>query len=483
MTTEKRAFEPGRITLLTILLSSMIILMGGAAVAPALKPISEAFPDASAQMISMIIALPSLGVALTGFGMGYLSDRYGKVKVLFLSLVIFTVTGTSGYFATSLEMMLVGRFLLGVGITGISLTTTALIGEYWTGANRAKIIGYQSAAIGIGTLFLETAGGTLAEIGWQEPFLIYLIGVPIILLGLISVREPKSRDAVTEKSDVRIENIKQKIAFCYLIVFLEMFLMFSMPVNFSYYISEIGQSLTMCGVLLGLLGTSQAVFSILYSRTSNKLDDISAYAVSFLLMGIGLALLFIPSLPVTFLSMIVSGFSLGLLMPTVVGQLTLYSRAGNSGKIMGGYSVVLNLSTFISSIGVTALVSIIRYFGRVYLYLGIASGLIFAAMVVLKAVLKEKPRKVTDRVVIHEPAVSIEHKSDSSYGRILIPTDGSEHSRLAVNKAINIAIRRGRKLPPCSSSIPKDTRALLRERMPIRTISPKPFRKRLWNTQ
>ncbi len=44
--------------------------------------------------------------------------------------------------------------------------------------------------MGVGVLFLETIGGSLADIGWQEPFLIYLIGFPVLILALISIREP-----------------------------------------------------------------------------------------------------------------------------------------------------------------------------------------------------------------------------------------------------------------------------------------------------
>lgn len=43
--TDKGAFVPTRLTLLSMLLVSMLMLMGGAAVAPALPLIHAAFPD------------------------------------------------------------------------------------------------------------------------------------------------------------------------------------------------------------------------------------------------------------------------------------------------------------------------------------------------------------------------------------------------------------------------------------------------------
>ncbi len=120
MTNNKGHVKPNRLTLVTLLLSSMIILMGAAAVAPALKPLSEAFPEHSAVVISLVVTLPALAVAMTGLGIGYLADRYGKAKTFILSLAIFTFAGLSGYFLNTLESVLIGRFILGIGIAGIS---------------------------------------------------------------------------------------------------------------------------------------------------------------------------------------------------------------------------------------------------------------------------------------------------------------------------------------------------------------------------
>lgn len=125
----KNGFKPNRLTLITLLCSSMIVLMGAAAVAPALKPMSEAFPDASMVTISLLVTLPALAVAITGMGIGYLADRFGKMKVFVASLVVFTVAGLSGFFLNTLETILAGRFILGIGIAGISTATTALTPE------------------------------------------------------------------------------------------------------------------------------------------------------------------------------------------------------------------------------------------------------------------------------------------------------------------------------------------------------------------
>ena len=111
-----RTGAPTKMTLITLLLASMLILMGGAAIAPALPAISEVFPDASEFVISLIITLPSLSVAIFGLVMGRMADKIGKVRVLVLSLLILAISGISGYFLDDLTAILIGRFTLGIGI-------------------------------------------------------------------------------------------------------------------------------------------------------------------------------------------------------------------------------------------------------------------------------------------------------------------------------------------------------------------------------
>jgi nucleotide-binding universal stress UspA family protein/predicted MFS family arabinose efflux permease len=434
-----KPFTPGKITLLTILLSSMVILMGAAAVAPALQPIKQHFGE-SEFMVSLIVSLPSLSVAITGFGVGYLADKLGKVKVFFLAMAIFTITGTASFFLANFPLILVCRFILGIGIAGISLTITALIGEYYAGMQRAKVIGYQAAAIGVGTLVLETLGGSLADVGWNYPFLIYLIGIPIFIFGILSVRDP-SRIVRDPSQSMPLQDTpadnggRKKILFCYAMVFLEMFLMFTVPMNFSYYIAEMDQPYVMMGILLGLMGVAQAVFSILYTRRATKLTDGMAFTCAFLMMGASLIMLYIPFLPLTFVSMIVMGCSLGLLMPTVIARLSMLSTVKTSGKVMGGYSVFLNLSNFITTLVFTPVLAVMGSYCNSYLAMGVL-GLIVAVAVFISSA-----RKTSGTSSAPRPAALPEHPADmpSMYRSVLVATDGSENSEFAVKNAVNIA--------------------------------------------
>ncbi len=432
----KNGFKPNRLTLITLLCSSMIVLMGAAAVAPALKPMSEAFPDASMVTISLLVTLPALAVAITGMGIGYLADRFGKMKVFVASLVVFTVAGLSGFFLNTLETILAGRFILGIGIAGISTATTALTAEYYSGAERVKVISYQSAAMGIGVLFLETSGGSLADMGWQEPFLIYLIGVPILLLALFSVREPsKVYRGESVMPPVEIPNKRRKVALCYVMIFLALFLMFILPTNLPYHMTDLGYNLTVCGLMLGVLGVTQAAFSLLYARSSNKLNDKNAYLVALTLIGLAYCLLNFSSILAIFVAMVLVGTGMGLITMTVIGSLSHYSQAGGSGKVMGGYSVAMNLGTFSSSIAIAPVIVAAGTYFLTFIYIGILVLAICAVFAVAAMVYGRKAKEDRKRAMgQREPS-----RFESLYDSILIATDGSETGNLAVRKGLDIA--------------------------------------------
>lgn len=371
-------FKPTKLTLVAILLSSMLILMGGAAVAPALNEIKLAFPGQDF-MTSLIITLPSLAVAIVGYAVGLAADRFGKVKVLFLALTIFVVAGVASYWLPTLESILVARFILGIGIAGITSTVTALIAEYYGGIQRVKVLSFQSAAMGIGVLILEFTGGTLAEISWRTPFLVYLIGIPILIMAILSMREPRmsehDKDEIADivahekfrKADYKI------VALCYVSIFFCMNLVFLLPTSIPIVLSGLGVSSSIVGLFLGFHGVANAVFSILYRRITARIPPFRILGLGFLCMGVGFAVLILwPSVPLAIFTLIITGVGVGMIVPSLVNTLAGEVTGSNSGSIMGGYGTCLNFGQFaISLLSVPLLALLHDSYYEVYCLMGV----------------------------------------------------------------------------------------------------------------
>ena len=371
-------FKPTKLTLVAILLSSMLILMGGAAVAPALNEIKLAFPGQDF-MTSLIITLPSLAVAIVGYAVGLAADRFGKVKVLFLALAIFVVAGVASYWLPTLESILVARFILGIGIAGITSTVTALIAEYYGGIQRVKVLSYQSAAMGIGVLILEFTGGTLAEISWRTPFLIYLIGIPILIMAILSMREPRMSEHDKDEiaNIVAHENFRKAdykiVALCYVSIFFCMNLVFLLPTSIPIVLSGLGVSSSIVGMFLGFHGVANAVFSILYRRITARIPPFRILGLGFLCMGVGFAVLILwPSVPLAIFTLIITGVGVGMIVPSLVNTLAGEVTGANSGSSMGGYGTCLNFGQFaISLLSVPLLALLHDSYYEVYCLMGV----------------------------------------------------------------------------------------------------------------
>lgn len=366
---------------MAILLCSMLMLMGGAAVAPALPMINDVFPD-SEFMVSLIITLPSLAIAVLGFAVGALADRFGKVRVLMVSLIVFVVAGVSGYFIDDLTVMLVGRFILGVGIGGVSATVTALIAEYYMGMDRAKVMSYQSAAMGLGVLVLEFTGGSLAEISWRDPFLVYLIGVPILVLCILSMREPVRHEQVLNEDVKTGQTNKGLVAVCYVTIFTLMLMAFLIPTKIPYYLEGIGVSSSLVGLFLGIHGIANMVVSLMYRRSVRMTGPFNLIGAGFIVMAVGLALLTVsPTVAMALMTLILTGVGMGMIVPAVANTLASQATASTSGKIMGGYTTSLNLGQFsISLISVPLFALAGSSYPGLFLLIGIVAlvaGLLF----------------------------------------------------------------------------------------------------------
>jgi len=385
-----RPFKPTKWTFLFLMLSAMMILMGGAAVAPALPLISEAFPGESDAAVSLIVTLPALAIALTGIFIGALSDRIGKIPVLVASVAIFTIAGSSGFYLTSLYAILAGRFLLGIGIAGITCTTSALIVCYYEGASRARVLGYQAAAMGIGVLILETSGGFLAGISWRAAFLIYLLGI-VILAGVLATMKEPARRSVDETAAASEEPFPlSTLLLAYVTLFFGNMLFFLMPAKFPYLLAAMGaawlpggSAALAGGIFLGISGCASSVVGLFYGRIFYRLHRYTILALTFIFFGVGYCSLGCAASPAAIgLSVIFIGVGEGLLMPTVLNWIAAVTPRHFLGRASGGFSVALNFGQFASTFAVAAVMVAVATYGNLFLAFGCAAFVLALPLIV-----------------------------------------------------------------------------------------------------
>ncbi|MCK1795113.1 MFS transporter [Streptomyces sp. XM4193] len=127
--------------------------------------------------------------------MGTLGDRIGRRKLLLLGAFAFGGASVLAAYATSAEMLIAARALLGVGGATLMPSTLSLIRNVFADRReRRTAIAVWAAAFAAGAGLGPVLGGVLLEHFWWGS--IFLINVPIMLLLLVlgPVLLPESRD-------------------------------------------------------------------------------------------------------------------------------------------------------------------------------------------------------------------------------------------------------------------------------------------------
>jgi len=392
MSGSDKPFVAGKGTMIVLLLAAMPALLGTAAVAPALPLISAAFPDASETLISLIITLPPLATALSGFLIGAISDRYGRKRVLIVSLALFGLAGSSGFFLDSVTSIIFWRLWLGVGLAGLLPTVTTLLTEYYEGPTRARYMGYMSAAMGLGGLVLQTGSGILAEISWREPFLIYLFGVLVIPLVLFYVKEPKRVEETEEFTagleipSARITKLDTKpVLLVYVTLFVSLIMMYLISSKIAYLLTQTADvSTTICGLILGMTGLFSAVSSYSFWRFARWFTPLQMFSLMFFLEGAGLFIVGTAiNVPVIALGAAMVGFGLGLGTPTGSMWLSSITPQKYLGRIMGGQTVAVYFGVFASSFVGAELLALTGSYQGLFLTIGVVGILVGAVYWVL----------------------------------------------------------------------------------------------------
>ncbi|GAA1458166.1 MFS transporter [Nocardiopsis exhalans] len=125
---------------------------------------------------------------------GSLSDRFGRVRLFMVGVAVFALASALCTFAPTLEWLVAGRVLQGVGGALLTPGSLAILQAGFRQDDRARAIGAWSGLTGVAAAVGPFVGGWLVQIGdWRLIFLINLpIAAAVLLISWFKV--PESRD-------------------------------------------------------------------------------------------------------------------------------------------------------------------------------------------------------------------------------------------------------------------------------------------------
>jgi len=139
----------------------------------------------------LLYTLTLLASGIGGVLFGFIADRIGRKRALMLSILTYSACSFGSGLATSVLMLAVFRFVLGLGMGGEWNTGATLVAETWPTELRAKAIAVVQSSWAIGyALAALVAGIVLHYADWRKVFFVGIL--PALVVFWIQKGVPES---------------------------------------------------------------------------------------------------------------------------------------------------------------------------------------------------------------------------------------------------------------------------------------------------
>ena len=148
-------------------------------------PLAESELGVSDAEVGLFTAVYMLPAVIFAVPLGYAADRLGRRAVFVSMVLLYSVAGAAQATTDDFALVLVLRFLQGVGFGGLMPLTVTLIGDAYRGAAQLRAQAHRQIALAIGEFVMPLIGATLATVSWQTALLGQGALLPLAFVGLL----------------------------------------------------------------------------------------------------------------------------------------------------------------------------------------------------------------------------------------------------------------------------------------------------------
>ena len=146
---------------------------------------------ASTMAVQLTITCYLIGFAAGQIIYGPLSDKFGRRPVLLAGYAIYIVAALACLFASSIDILIVGRVAQAFGAAGPIILSRAIVRDLYEGRLAARQYGLMSTIMGVTPIVAPIAGGFLqAWFGWRSNFVVMAaFGIGLAVLATLLLPE------------------------------------------------------------------------------------------------------------------------------------------------------------------------------------------------------------------------------------------------------------------------------------------------------
>lgn len=262
---------------------------------PSLPKIKEnlATTDSSVQHTITVFLL---AVGLGQYFFGVLADSFGRKKMLFLGMFLFTFSSVMCVFSASISFLIFARFLQGFGCSSIAVLSKAVTVDLYEGKELMKASALIGLIWGTSPIIAPVIGGYLDTFGWRWSF------VSLSIYGLICLilTQTVFKETLKIKTPFHIRNtfyqslkiLKNRDFFCCTIIISSTNLgIFIFNLMGPFFIQTVvGKSSVFYGYMALIVGLSYLLGAFLSRFVIDyfKAETVILYTIN-VLFGIGLS--------------------------------------------------------------------------------------------------------------------------------------------------------------------------------------------------
>ncbi len=305
---------------------TLMSVLGASAFIPAFPKIAQELKISPQEVGLLISAYAFPGMIFAPFS-GILADRFGRRKVLAPSLILFSVAGVACAFTRDFNLLLILRFLQGLGAYNLIPMTWIMICDLYSEKERTVAMGYNASFLNIGMAIFPTIGGALAMFSWHYAFLLSALAAPVGLVVLLFLKnpEPKNSQHLGEYLRNIWQNLKNIRALClFLANTFAFILVFGSFMAYFPFLSKdaFGASSFLIGLLMSTTFFVAAFAASQLGRMAKMASEVSLLKVSFALYALGLlAMPFVTDLWLLLIPLVIFGVAQGINEPIISGLL------------------------------------------------------------------------------------------------------------------------------------------------------------------
>lgn len=367
----------------SILSLSLLTVMAGAAVAPALEVIRAHFADAGMTAIQLIVSMPAIFIVITNLCFGRLAGKFGAKTLVMAGLVLYTVGGCCAGLFDSIAMILVMRSLVGIGVGIIMPLSTGLLTYYFPPEKREGLMGLSSAANQLGGVAATLLAGVLAGISWRMSFMVYLMGLISIVLCLIFMPNDRIRSADSSSGSGTGGGVLRRNFRYIAAMFLLMSSFFIYPANFAIVTAAEGAiPMSLCAPVMAGCDLVAFLGGLLFVKVKKASGRFAALVAPVLFLGGYCLLAFVGGRAGVLTGSALIGFANGVGIPYIISTASAGEGKRAATTVMPLISAAMYLAQFVSPFLLSAVTAIAGDAVRLPYYLAaVLSALLIACSI------------------------------------------------------------------------------------------------------